>query len=118
MQGELAPAPNLASNLNRIGTDGIFGAARLLLIGHLAQLLRFFLLKRFGDLGFRFFLDLIKQGRRGTVSSALRDAPGDGVLQDLSEPRHHHFTPSLDCSDCSGTAERSRAVFFAGFEIF
>ena len=62
MQGELAPAPNLASNLNRIGTEGIFVAVELLLIGHLTQLLRFLLLKRFRDLGFRFFLDLIKQG--------------------------------------------------------
>ena len=52
----------------------------MLFFGHLAQLLRFFLLKRFRDLKFRFLFDLIKRTNRGAVSRALRHVSGDGVL--------------------------------------
>jgi len=118
MQGSLAPAPNLASNLNRIGTDGIFVAVGLLLIGHLTQLLRFLLLKRLRDLGFRFFLDLIKQWRRRirkAVFRLRRDVTRDCLFENSFQPRHHAFSPSED-PERPGPG-RSR-VLFSDFCVF
>jgi len=88
------PQQNRADRVSVVG---------LLLIGHLAQLLRLFLLKRLRDLGFRFFLNLIKRGRRTAVCRALRDVSGDCVPQDSFEPRHHVLPSSEDPRDSGGT---------------